>query len=180
MEKRYVITEAQRWELEVARRKNSEKGVERRLRALILRAEGKKSKEIGELCDYHPAHVSKLVQIYCTQGLSAIVENHCRGNHRNLRFEEEAALLQPFREQAEAGQLVEVSAIKAAYEERLGRSLSSRGQIYYVLKRHGWRKIMPRSQHPNKASQETIDVSKKLTSGWRICELSTGTKTTET
>lgn len=67
-------------------------------------------------------------------------------------------------ESAQAGQLVEVSAILRAYEEKTGRTLEkSHGQIYYVLKRHGWRKVMPRSKHPNKASDEVIEASKKLT-----------------
>ncbi|MBR4040361.1 MAG: winged helix-turn-helix domain-containing protein [Clostridia bacterium] len=35
-------------------------------------------------------------------------------------------------------------------------------QIYYVLHRHGWRKIMPRSRHPKKASEEAIEASKNL------------------
>ncbi|MDE7249890.1 MAG: winged helix-turn-helix domain-containing protein, partial [Lachnospiraceae bacterium] len=33
--------------------------------------------------------------------------------------------------------------------------------IYCVLKRHGWRKVMPRSRHPKKASEEVIETSKK-------------------
>ncbi len=35
-------------------------------------------------------------------------------------------------------------------------------RIYYVLRRHGWRKIMPRSKHPKKAKQEAIEASNKL------------------
>ncbi len=31
-----------------------------------------------------------------------------------------------------------------------------------VLKRKGWRKVMPRSKHPKKASPEAIEASKKL------------------
>jgi len=31
-----------------------------------------------------------------------------------------------------------------------------------VLKRHGWRKIMTRSKHPQKASNAEIKSSKKL------------------
>ena len=78
-----------------------------------------------------------------------------------MSMEEEAELLAPFKAEAEAGRVVEVSRIKAAYIEKVGHSIGS-GQIYYVLKRQGWRKVMPRSQHPNKASEEAIDASKKL------------------
>lgn len=48
-----------------------------------------------------------------------------------------------------------------AYEERVGHSIGS-SQIYRVLERHGWRKVMPRSKHPKKASEEVIAISKKL------------------
>ncbi len=42
-----------------------------------------------------------------------------------------------------AGQVVEVSAIKVVYEEKIGHSLeSSGGQIYCVLRTHGWHKML--------------------------------------
>jgi len=163
MRKRYEITNEQRLELERARKENKGKNVDTRLRALIMRAEGKSRKEIGEACEYHPVYVSELVAKYCNGGLSAIVENHYGGNHRNMSFEKEEEFLKQFKEQAAAGQMIETSAIKVAYEKALGRSLNSRSQIYYVLHRHGWRSIMPRSKHPNKASDEVVEATKKLT-----------------
>ena len=63
---------------------------------------------------------------------------------------------------AKNGQLVEAGEIKQAYENLVGHRIGS-GQIYRVLHRHGWRKVMPRSRHPQKASDEAIKVSKKLT-----------------
>ena len=79
-----------------------------------------------------------------------------------MSYEEEAALLKPFEKKAEAGQMVEISEIKAAYQKAVGHSVGT-SQIYYVLHRHKWRKIMPRSRHPKKASEEVIGTSKKLT-----------------
>ena len=87
---------------------------------------------------------------------------HYGGNRRNMSFEEEEALLEPFLQKAEAGQVVEVSEIEAAYREAVGHSIGT-SQIYYVLHRHGWRKVMPRSKHPKKAGEEVIETSKKLT-----------------
>ena len=74
---------------------------------------------------------------------------------------EEAALLEPFQAEAEKVQIAEVSKIKARYEEAVGRSIGG-SQIYYVPERNGWRKVMPRSKHPKKASEEVIAASKKL------------------
>jgi transposase len=159
----YTITKEQKTELEEARKANKKKSVDRRLRALIMRGEGKQSNEIAQATEYHPAYISELVSKYCNEGLSAIIDNHYHGNRRNMSFDEEKALLETFKSAAEAGQIVEVSEIKKAYEEAIHRSLdSSRGQIYRVLDRHDWRKVMPRSKHPNKASDEEIESSKKL------------------
>jgi transposase len=173
MPKRYKISKEQVAEIEEARRENKNKNVEKRLKALQLHAEGKKRAEVADKTDFAETYISELVSKYCKKGIGAIIENNYKGNHRNLSFEEEESLLEPFRKAAQAGQIVEISEIKQAYEEKLGRSVDNQhGQIYYVLHRHGWRKVMPRSQHPNKASDEDIEASKKLTqpsaSPWKI------------
>ena len=129
---------------------------------MLMRAKGKKLAEVAQATGYGFSNITRLVRTYREDGLAAIVENHYGGNHRNMSYEEETALLEPFRKEAEAGQIVEVSKIEAAYREAVGHSIGT-GQIYNVLHRHGWRKVMPRSTHPKKASEEAIDASKKLT-----------------
>jgi transposase len=151
-------------ELEKARRGTKEINVDKRLRALLLHAEGKSRREIAEKTEYAETYISELVSRYCKYGIAAIIESKYGGNHRNMSVAEEEKLLKPFKEAAEAGRIVEVGAIKSAYEQAIGRSLdNNHGQIYYVLHRHGWRKVMPRSKHPKKASEEVIEASKKLT-----------------
>ena len=71
-------------------------------------------------------------------------------------------MLEPFRKDAEAGKMVSIKDIEAKYIEAVGHTIGT-SQIYYVLHRHNWRKIMPRSKHPKKASEEAIAASKKLT-----------------
>ena len=157
----YRYSEAERETIKAARKKNKDKRVEKRLHALELRANGKSAEEVSAATGFHKAYISRLTAKYRSGGIEAIVENHCGGNHRNMSAEEEALLLKPFQEEAEKGQIVEVSKIKAQYEEAVGHSIGG-SQIYYVLKRNGWRKVMPRSKHPNKASEEAIAASKKL------------------
>ena len=155
MPKRNEITKVQVEEIEEYRRKNRDKNKERRLKALVLHAQGMKHEEIAEKTDFASSYVGDLVSKYCNYGLFAIVGNHYRGNRRKLSVAEEKALLEPFVETAAAGQIVEIGDIKRAYEEKTGCSLeNNHGQIYRVLKRHGWRKVMPRSEHPDKASDE--------------------------
>lgn len=161
MAKSYEISQSQLQEIEAARKKNRNKNVERRLYVLVMRAEGKSLEEISEKTGYHISTASKLVARYMRDGISAIAENHYKGNRRNMSFEEEAAILAPFIERAERGELVDIKEIAAAYQKAVPHKISDT-QIYYVLHRHGWRKIMHRSKHPKKAREEAIEASKKL------------------
>lgn len=162
MSSRYKFTEAEIEAIRKARKANKNKRAEARLKALQMRAEGEKSSVIAAQVGFHPGHITHLVQKYRQGGLEAIAGNHYGGNRRNMSVEEEANLLKPFLGQSEKGQIVVVNEIKAAYEKAVGHAIGG-GQIYYVLHRHGWRKVMPRSRHPKKASEEDIASSKKLT-----------------
>jgi len=163
MPKRNEISKEQANEIEEARKKNKDKNVEKRLRALTLHAEGETRESVAAKTGYVKSYVSELVSKFCNKGIEAVTGNHYKGNRRNLSLTEEATLLEGFMQTAEVGQVVGVSEIKQAYEKAIGRTLeNSRGQIYRVMKRHGWRKVMPRSKHPDKASDEEIESSKKL------------------
>ena len=162
MPKIYKISEEQLSEIQSARRKNTNKFKEKRLRVLVLHAEGTPRAEISKITEFNECHISKLVSLYFAKGLSAIVGNNIKGNRRNLGFEEEAALLAPFKAAAEKGNVVDINAIRDEYAKLIGRDMDNdKSQIYRVLARHGWRKVMPRSKHPNKASDEEIESSKK-------------------
>lgn len=78
-----------------------------------------------------------------------------------MSIEEEKEFLSTYTKQAEAGQIIDLNELKAAYIEKVGHSIGG-SQIYRMLERHGWRKLMPRSKHPQKASNEAIEASKKL------------------
>ena len=93
--------------------------------------------------------------------MEAISTKHYKANRRNMSIEEEAEFLETYTKQAEQGHLVDIREMESEYEKRVGHSIGS-GQIYRVLRRHDWRKIMPRSKHPKKASEEVIETSKKL------------------
>jgi len=171
--KRITITEEEVAIIEESRKKNKDKNIDNRLKALILHAQGMKHEKIAEKTEFVKTYITELVQKYRKHGLSAIIDNHYKGNHRKLTFQEEEALLEPFKEAAAAGQMVDINTIKSAYEAAAGYSLeNNHGQIYRVLKRHGWRKVMPRSKHPKKANDEAIEASKKLTQSsgvsWKI------------
>ena len=162
MASRYKFSEEEIKEIEQARKKNKDKRAEARLKALELRAKGADASEVSRATGFHASSVTRLVAKYRDHGLEAISGNHYGGNHRNMSIAEEAAILAPFQERAEKGEMVEVSEIAKAYQAAVDHPVS-KGQIDFVLHRHGWRKIMPRSRHPKKASEEEIAASKKLT-----------------
>ena len=162
MGKKYEINKEKIEELDRARKHNRDKNVERRLRALILHAQGYKGKKISEITGYNEKYLYALYKKYLTKGLESITGNHYGGNHRNMTYEEESKFLAQFIDEADGGHITDVSAIKTAYDERVGHE-TGHGQIYYVLHRHGWTKKLPRSKHPKSADPEAIDASKKLT-----------------
>ena len=159
--KMYRYTEEDRAIISAARKANKNKRAEKRLWAMELRASGMSSAEVAKATGFNAAYITQLTRKYREGGIEAISGNHYGGNRKNMTREEEAALLEPFLEKAQKGEIVEVSAIKAAYEEKVGHTIGG-SQIYRVLHRNNWRKVMPRSKHPKKAGDEAIEASKKL------------------
>lgn len=159
---KYEFNKEQQAEIKAARQVNRDKQIDKRLEVLELRCKGVSQKEISEKTGYHRSHVCNLIKMYFEKGLQAVAETHYVGNRRNMSFEEEAEILERFKQKAEQGQMIDIREIEKAYQERINHRIGH-GQIYCVLHRHGWRKIMPRSKHPKKASEEVIEISKKLT-----------------
>jgi transposase len=154
-----ISTEAAK-NIEAVRKTVKDKKVDKRMYAVQIRGEGMKNPEIADNLDTSAKVVNRWVSAYCKGGIQALQRGKYGGNRRS--FEEEAVLLSEFKECAEKGQIVEVSEIKNAYEKKAGHTIGS-SQIYRVLARHGWRKVMPRGKHPNKADDGAIEASKKLT-----------------
>jgi transposase len=72
-----------------------------------------------------------------------------RGGRRrqNFTLEEEAALLQPFLEQAKEGGVLVIGQIKPHIDAAVGRTVSL-SSVYALLHRHNWRKLAPDKRHP--------------------------------
>lgn len=162
MTKKYQISSEEIEKIKEIRKTIKDKNADRRLRAVQMRGEGFKDKEIAAQLETTSNMISYWVRLYVKEGISGLLPKKRGGNHRNMSFKEEEEFLSQFFEKAKSGQIVEVSEIEKAYYEKIGRITKSKGHIYRLLKRHGWRKIMPRSQHPQKADNEAIKASKKL------------------
>jgi transposase len=160
--KKHIITEAEYLAAKDMSKKNMNKRVSKRLQVILLRYEGKKDIEIAEKLDYTRKRVSQLCAEYKRVGLDEYARHKYGGNHRLMSVDEEEEILDSFKEKATQGKMITVQEIKAEFEKKIGRD-TGRGYIYMLLARHEWRKVMPRSKHPKKASDEAIEASKKLT-----------------
>lgn len=161
MRKKYKITKENAEEIWNYRRHVKDKNTDRRMHAVQMCGEGYKYIEIAKKLDCKVQQVGRWVKLYAEGGIERLNPKVGGRRHENMTYEEESAFLEQFKSKAEKGMIVEVKEIKEAYEKIVGPS-KSHAQIYNVLHRHGWRKIMPRSKHPKKASDEAIEASKKL------------------
>ena len=135
--------------------------VYKRLLALKLKVvDGMTSKEAGKIAGLHETSVNRMMGRYRKEGMEAIVGVRHHHEHRYMSRAEEEAFLRQFQLRSEAGQIIETREIHRAYEQAVGHRVT-RNMIYYLLHRHKWRKVMPRSRHEKQASPEAIEAYKK-------------------
>ena len=158
------ISEEEYVAIRAAAKANKNKRAAKRLEVLEMRHAGKSNAEISEKTSFNERYITTLMGLYRKQGLEEFIRIKQTSHRRNMTEAEEAEVLAECEKEAESGRMVTVETIRKRLEERLGRE-SSHNYVYRVLKRNGWRKVMPRSRHPKAASQEEQDSSKKL----KIC-----------
>ena len=141
-----------------------DKNVYRRMEAIALLGEGKTPMEVAEITKYNEKYVRTLGCEFHKKGLEAFTIAGRKGrNHRLMNSEESEKFLKQFNEKAEKGQIITIEEIAGVLDKETGKQHKSLSTVYYFMHSHGWRKIMPRSKHPQKASDEVVEASKKLT-----------------
>jgi len=164
MPKTYNITKENVNEIRKAMSMKENSKYYKKLLAVALRGEGKSNSESAEITKYHPKRVSQLVSLYCNEGLDALLNDGRKGgNNRNMNNEEAERFLEQFETRSQKGQIITIEEIAKAYDEATGKNRKSNSVVYYLLHKKKWRMVMPRGQHPKKASDEEIEASKKLT-----------------
>ena len=120
-----------------------------RLQCLWLRANQDLSTEaIAQAVGLSVSHVRRVWSDYLRGGLAAAQGRPKGGRrHQNLTLAQEQAVLAPWQQQAQRGQLVTARGIKARYQQRLGRPVPD-STVYRLLARHQWRRVQPRPKHP--------------------------------
>ena len=162
--KMHKITVEDAKKLREAMRQEKSKKVYRRMQAVALRGEGRKTAEISEITGFYHRSVGKFCKTYCKEGISGLAKDGRKGgNHRNMSDDEAKIFLDKFADLATKGQIITIDDIAIAYDEAVGIKHESLSTVYYLLHKQGWRKVAPKQYHPGRASEEVIETSKKLT-----------------
>jgi len=159
--KRKAFSEEQKSAIKQGLREKNSPTDERRLLVLQAAEDGElTTADLAKIFRISASSVSHIIASFRKESIAGVRSTKLGGNRRNLSKEEEQEFLGRYVQQGEEGRMIEVSEIWRAYEEKMGRPVSSCA-VYGMLHRNGWRKIMPRSRHPKKASPEAIENFKK-------------------
>jgi transposase len=86
-----------------------------------------------------------------------------------MSWEQEEAFLSRWKTQAEQGQLVVLTPVRAALDQQLGRRVKP-SVVYRLVQRHRWRKVAPDTRHPKADPQVQLEWKKKrCPKSWRPC-----------
>ena len=134
----------------------------RRIQCVYLREKySYTSNQIADITTYHPASVRRIQSEYRKHGVGALSPKPKGGrNHQNLSLADEQAFVADLAAKAEGGQIIEISQIYRAYEEKVGKPVG-KSTVYALLHRHQWRKVVPRPQHP-KHDEQAVEAFKKI------------------
>jgi transposase len=116
--------------------------------------------QVATALGWHVGSVYNLQSHYLHNGSAALI-GVGRGGRRQalLSEEQEAQLLSKFASLASQGGVVEASALRRAYEEKVAAKVA-KSTVYRLLARQGWRKLVPRPYHPD-ASRKQQEAFKK-------------------
>ncbi len=155
-----TFTQDQITELKSALKDKQLSSYHKRIQAVYLRSQNLTYKAISDLIGLSHDTIWRLVKKYNQEGLSALTHDGRGGRHRSyLTYEEEKAFLKDQFAGSASGQFVTIAEMHEAYQTKIGKKTTREG-FYALLKRHGWRKVTPRPEHPKKADAKTILASK--------------------
>ncbi|MDR2204523.1 MAG: hypothetical protein LBE76_09595 [Nitrososphaerota archaeon] len=156
MKKPYVITLENVKELQEAMEKKENAPHYKKLEAVALRGKYDDNTIVGTITGIRPELISRLVSIYCKNGLNALLVD---GRHRNMSEKEEREFLAQFKEAALKGQIKSLSIIKKAYAKKMGKKYQEPSTIYYLLRKHGWKFVNRETTTSNNTNSEEIKTS---------------------
>jgi transposase len=129
-----------------------------------LRVEqGLSTREIARVLNWNVNTIRITQRDFIARGAKALIEEKRGGRRRQLMtIEEEKRFLAAFKDVAESAAMLVANEIQAALEKQLGHTVH-KTTVYRLLRRHGWRKVVPRPKHP-KQNAEAAEAFKKRAS----------------
>jgi len=134
--------------------------VQKWLAVLIATVDPCPAREIARHTGLAEQTIHNLISLYNRLGPQAL-EGPGKGNRGRayLSLEQEAEFLKPFFERAATGRIATASEIHKALEKRLGCSAHVTS-VYRLLKRHRWRKVVPRPVHAEARMEQQEEFKK--------------------
>lgn len=138
-----------------------------RWQAIYLIDIGLKAKNVSEYVGVAKETVNQWVFQYNHQGPEALVLQGRGGRRYGLAsIEEEAKILEDLKDDAENGQIAGAFSIRKHVEKKIGKEVS-KDYLYDLLHRHGWRKIVPRPEHPDIDNKSQEEFKKNFQRRWQ-------------
>lgn len=122
----------------------------------------REASEIAKHTGTTAAMVHRVIASYNRLGAAA-VETVGKGGRRRqyMTWQEEQAFLAPFFSRAERGEIATAGEIQRAFEAQVGHEVH-KSTISRLLKRHRWRKPVPRPVHPQAKAEAQQEFKKTL------------------
>lgn len=118
-------TEDQKREVKNAYKKCRNVKEKNRILCIKLRViKGMNTRQISSITELSEGYVKHIIGEYAKDGLRAVKAQQQTSHHRNMTPVQEEEFLKKFREQAIAGQILEVSSITEAYSKTLNKKVS--------------------------------------------------------
>jgi transposase len=120
----------------------------------------RKSEEIANHLAVSKSLVNKTISEYNRKGASSI-DTVGKGGRKNsyMTLEEENKFIGSYISKAQQGLIITAGEIKEDFERIVGRKVH-KTSIYRLLDRHNWRKLAPRSFHPQKDKEAQENFKK--------------------
>ena len=138
----------------------------RKIQCIYLRAKfSYLPKQISEITGLSISRVRQIHTAYY-QRRESVLEKTKRGGRNHCYMDEagESKILESFYHKASQGEVVVVGEIHKKYEEVLQRQVN-KSAIYKLLHRRNWRKVFPRTHHPNE-NKDKMEAFKKTLAQW--------------
>ncbi len=161
MKKKKIVAHLSDKELEDRMKHSKSKSQYKKYHAIFLiQKKELKYQEISKILRIPLTTLYTWYYLYNKHGEKAIILKGRGGrSHANMSFEDEKKLLNKLKSKAEAGLIIVAKTIKKEAEKILNRKVC-KNYGYDLLYRHGWRKVIPRPQHPKSDTKKQEEFKK--------------------